>query len=584
MAIQRSGPTPAFYEYITEYALIPQKEKPASDLFSAAAGLNIQWVEVPSYQRGISWHVSTIEELLESSSAILGNVILGQFNIKDNKYCHLHEGVRQYVVMVDGLQRFSVGTALLSCLYNLVLKTEPEKPEIKNLFYPLALRVNGMAPVFLHNDKELRFHPRKAISGAYNEFRNEVQSFLLSELESNNLRPFSDKVCNLFLSKQIAIDIYFNFNNSIEIINSFIGINTIRVDLSPVDLLRSFIVERAFNSNWQASDIENIENELTDVFVDKEQPKTELLPFVAILLKYLRMPNHAEYVFPTWESSLAISDVAKLLEFVRKIINVNNCPIIDEIRACGSIPLAGILSHYYSIFRDTATMPGFISGRKEEYGELYDYLRAMYRQVINGTVGKAREYAEKMLIRDFNSLSEAADQIAITYTKTSLDKKVDEAWLKVNLKRLDLQRSKRVFNALRLPIKGQSGPENFRPDIYGNKSKEYHVDHLIPVSTIELSADGSYEAQSLPNLAPLPSNYNKEAKATPCSIKLSKEGIYRTYSKNHPHPHPYSVWLIENQSSHGSFLDRQELLEPNSDPAIGSERIEWLSRELRERL
>ena len=110
-------------------------------------------------------------------------------------------------------------------------------------------------------------------------------SYLVNELESENAPLTAEKLCNLFLNKQVAIDLYFNFSNSIELINTFIGINTVRVDLSPVDLFRSFLVEKAFVSKWDANIIENMENDITEIFVDKEQPKTELLPFVSILLK-----------------------------------------------------------------------------------------------------------------------------------------------------------------------------------------------------------------------------------------------------------------------------------------------------------
>ena len=249
-----------------------------------------------------------------------------------------------------------------------------------------------------------------------------------------------------------------------------------------------------------------------------------------------------------------------------------------------AIPFAGILAHYYCRFRTEGKLPSFLNGGADEKSELYSYLRAMYRQVINGTVGKAREYAEKLITNSFANLIDAANQISIAYIKVPINDKVDEAWLKVNLKRLDTQRAKRVFNALRLPEEDLKDEKDFKPDTYGGKTKDYHIDHLIPISTIDLNREGAFEAQSIPNFAPLPSNLNREAKATPCSAKLKIGGIYKNYIDVAPNPHPYCSWLVEAQSGYYSYLDIQELLEPNSSPAIGSERLDWLAKSLRARI
>ena len=86
------------------------------------------------------------------------------------------------------------------------------------------------------------------------------------------------------------------------------------------------------------------------------------------------------------------------------------------------------------------------------------------------------------------------------------------------------------------------------------------------------------------NFAPLPSNQNRVARATSCSSKLSKGGIYDNYVSVSENPHYYCQWLLKNQGAYGSDLDRQELLEPNVDPDIGMERLEWIAGNLFRRL
>src|SRR5581483_3542025 len=86
----------------------------------------------------------------------------------------------------------------------------------------------------------------------------------------------------LFLERQIAVDLYSDFANPIELTYTFIGMNTVRVDLTPVDLVRSMIVEKTISSLWNSDAVEAFENRFTAVFADTDKPASHLLPFVAI--------------------------------------------------------------------------------------------------------------------------------------------------------------------------------------------------------------------------------------------------------------------------------------------------------------
>src|SRR4051812_26512700 len=115
MGIQRSGPTPLFLEYAISNALVPRQAVPTQHMQLLVAH-NFSWIDIPSYQRGIAWTVQQVEDLLQSNSILLGNVILGQFPIAQNQFPFLPSQVQTYNLLVDGLQRFSVATILLSQL------------------------------------------------------------------------------------------------------------------------------------------------------------------------------------------------------------------------------------------------------------------------------------------------------------------------------------------------------------------------------------------------------------------------------------------------------------------------------------
>ena len=203
---------------------------------------------------------------------------------------------------------------------------------------------------------------------------------------------------------------------------------------------------------------------------------------------------------------------------------------------------------------------------------------------MEGWIGRTRTNAERILFNNKDSLRDTADVISKSFFGHGIEADVDLSWLKTVIKRGDKKKAARIFNALRLPRKSFGWGQAFSPDSYGSKSKQYHVDHLIPASIIEQNQKGAMEAQSLHNFAPLISNQNLVAKATSCSAKLSVGGIYGNYISANPNPHPYCEWLVNTQGPLGSQLDMQELLEPNSSPNVGNERIEWISNMLMERV
>jgi hypothetical protein len=584
MAIQRSGPTPQFFEYIIGNALIPKSNPPPEEIISLTT-YNLQWVDVPNYQRGIAWEIENIEDLFTSDSVLLGNVILGQFPV-DNNFNFLPETVTNYSVLVDGLQRFSVGTLILTILHPLVFSSHPSRAADSAYFNALGARCIPLAPVYLYNDFELSNHPRQAISGSYKNLRASFRRNIERRFANGEGASVAEEILNLFLHKQIAVDIYFNFNNPLQLMNTFIGINTVRVDLGPVDLLRSYIVEKAVSSGWNMAEIEDMENKFTELFSQNDKPRVELLPFVSIiLLKISGSGQEPTTVFPSWESNLLTSEVFEFLEFIEEFLGCENNGYVIEIRNCGATPFASILSYYYNNYRHVSgNKPSFLSGGTNENDELHKFLCATYRVFLDGRIRLTRIYGERLFEGTILSLSDVADDMSMAFLALDTSQTVDVNWLKTVLKRVDRKRAQRVFNALRLGEKTLGWGSEFLPDNYGTRAIDYHVDHLIPTSVIDIHGDGANEAQKIMNLAPLPSNQNRVARATSCSSKLANGGIYDNYISTSDSPHEYCQWLVQSQGSYGSDLDRQELLEPNMNPDIGIERLGWIAANLLQRL
>jgi hypothetical protein len=578
MSIHRSGPVPPYWEYVAKSALVPDNAPPDQAVLQAGyAGLT--WIEIPSYQRGISWSLTQLLEFLDTSSALLGNVILGQFPRAAGMFGQLPTNINEYVVLVDGLQRFAVGTMLLAGLHPEVLAATPNRQGDATHFAPLAQIVGAHAAVYLHNDEQLRQHKRRAIADQYTALRDEWTAHVVKELDAGNGADLATQVMDALLRRQVAIDIYFNFPGAVELMNTFLGLNTVRVDLGPVDLLRSYIVERATSSGWPPLQVESMENTFTEIFTRDEKPDSELLPFVNVLVEHVRDPAKAATVFPSWPGGLASNEVDDFLDYVQACKNSAD-PYVSEIRRVGSIPFGMVLAHYYRRKLDGNGDPSFFSGGTIEHSSLHALLRACYRTLFDGRVGRTRRYVNTTLDGTLATLDAAADAMSVEFLGFGLGQQVDSGWLSAALNRIDKKRAPRVFNAMLLPPPQPSGG-TFAPLPFGRKSTETHVDHLLPESMIQANASGQPEALTLRNLAPLPANQNRVAKATSCSSKLGTGGIYDVYVQTAQNHHPYAAWLVSNQAQHGAQLDLQLYLEPNQSPAVGADRIDHITAALR---
>ena len=586
MSISRTGECPIYLKYITEQALVPKARQPNPD-FIALTRYNFHWIDVPSFQRGLVWDEELLENLLGSRSVFLGNAILGSFLVPRGSpaFAYLPVGVAQYEVLIDGLQRFSIGTALLSILFPLVLSDTPERGDDAGFFAPLKLQATNWGPVYQHNDFELRNHIRKAVADSYSAFRGQLQIWVTARFERGEASVLAEQVIQLFLQRQIAPDIYHGFSSVYEVANTFIGLNTVRVQLGTVDWLRSVVIEKGGEAQWAAEDIEALENRFSEIFNRDSGtgPDQELVPLASIVKDVLTEGTQDEKmrVFPSWGPGFQLAEAFAFLKFVEAVVEHDSNPFVREIRLCGAIPFAALILYFYRRKLLEYYEPAFLEGGDQDDRSLIEFLRACYRVVFEGKVAKTKDYAKRLLLTDV-TLNKSADYLSRVFLGKSLADPVDRDWLVTTLKFGDQKRARQIFNACLLPERDTGTA--FHPHRYGRTSDDYQIDHMIPASVIDPHLPGGPEGHLMMNFAPIRRTTNIKQLNIQCSQKLTHGGVYQIECLNNDSTHPYLRWLVETQGAHGSQLDLQELLQPAAKPEICADRIHWLADRLIDRL
>jgi hypothetical protein len=581
MPLNRQALELPYWEYVSKYALVSLAQPTNASIPPLARG----WISIPRFQRGISWSVDEhVNGFLKTSSVFLGNVILSQATTPTTWANFSPTTSVHHLELIDGLQRFAMGTALLNILYPMVLSPTPSAPGEQQHFRTLLAHVAHFQPLFSHNDHELRNHPRLAIKDQYSTFTSQLKRYVNDEFDAGHAATIGMQVTNLFTRRDVALDSYFNLTQP-DVLNAFIGVNTARVDLSSVDIVRAYILKRADSASWSATDIEAAENDFTECFTEDEKPKQALLPFVNAVRRLIEQ-NLAQRVFPSWTTGFVKGDLDSLIDFIDQFeSSTPSNGFLSEIAACGALPASITLAYYYLNFLHVSgTHPAFFQGAATCDAELHMFLRAAYRVLLQGSIGRTGDFLDDVLAgRRPAPLPTLADELCHEHTARRLNQPVDPAWLESKLGEVDKNKAKRVFNAMLLPPLISPNAQ-YSPLVFSRRRNSFHVDHLIPESTLAPHTPGSAEGTTLRNLSPLPSNLNIAAKATSCSIKLGPNGIYDNYCRAAGTPHPYCNWLVNAAGVQGADLDKQGLLQPNSQPDVGTQRISKIRDELRSRL
>ena len=225
-----------FLEYVTQWRLLPKSLSSAipNENTVVPDNTDTRWFDIPSYQRGLVWDEDLFDNLLCHQSLFLGNVIFVELPVGDHreKIGNISAEIKQYSIVIDGLQRFSVGTALLNVLYPLYLSDNPDVSGSAPELLQLKKKCSGLESVYIHNDMELRNHHHKAISESYEKFVAKLRKCVNEQRKEK--KDFVKFVESLLLKRMITTDIYTGFKSPYELTNTFIGLNVNRVQgLSP---------------------------------------------------------------------------------------------------------------------------------------------------------------------------------------------------------------------------------------------------------------------------------------------------------------------------------------------------------------
>ncbi len=586
--MKRIAETCTFLEYATQWCLVPQfGSSVLADASSIGADYSdFRWFDIPSYQRGLVWNEDQIENLLYQNSEFLGNVIYSEMaGERQGKYKHLPSNTDKYSIVIDGLQRFSIGTALLNVLHPVYLSDNSVVSVSSRELVQKIKERPGMKFIYIHNNRELIIHNRISIKESYVKFVKKLEKWVDKQRKENE-KEFIEQIVSL-LNRQITTDVYIGFKSPYALTNTFIGLNVNRVQLNDTDWLRAIIIDQGGACGWPHQDLESIDNLFTKTFtIDGSKENKELSPFVKIVKTALTTSNTSkenpcQFVFKSWSlfpsPTLEIEDVKKFLGFVNDIKNYTDNHYFNEIRACGALPFCSLIAYYYRNKIGKGVWSGFENGEHLDSNELAVFLRGCYRTLIDGSIGKTKKILMELFINSDNDLINAAQALSHTYLEIKIDEPVDMAWVTSKLQQIQHQNAKRVFNLCRLPeLNDDSG---FTPDNYNRNKDGYIIKQLIPVKPSAIkNQPGELQINKMPNLIPLPPNLLIEN--VDCSDKLTE------LSKSMPDEkaHPYLKWLVDNQAKYQAQLDEPKLLEPNSSPNIGVERIKWLATHIVKRL
>lgn len=262
--IKRFGETPIYADYCTSYCIVDDVCEPKITradfpvpLQECAPRIELsgpQDIKIPSWQRKLVWDREQIDQLITSESSMFGTVILAKGHTDSESW-----------ILIDGLQRFSVGTALLNALYDEVLSSDPTRKSDAVYFNILSKPMKELQPVFKWNHERLSNHGRRGIKNSYNTLFQEAKAYVLEKLDED-AKAFGDAVVKAFMIKQVAVDPYSGFYKQSDLIKTFLSINSTGEPLTKIDLLRAKILEQLERKQFPGNVLDDIENSFTDTF------------------------------------------------------------------------------------------------------------------------------------------------------------------------------------------------------------------------------------------------------------------------------------------------------------------------------
>lgn len=215
-------------------------------LFELLAGSSDQRLIVPIYQRNYSWEKSQCEQFFNDLCSVIkenrpmhffGSIVTAQPSDKNAK--------RQHSLVIDGQQRITTFSILLTAIVNLINSGDLTPNEDKNL----AARIRGNYLVDTYNN-ESKLRLSNDDSNAFQKIIFEdTKDFIQNSRITLNYNYFCDRLRNMSytidqlfeaLEKLEIIDIYILKEENPQVI--FESLNSTGLDLTEADKIRNFIL------------------------------------------------------------------------------------------------------------------------------------------------------------------------------------------------------------------------------------------------------------------------------------------------------------------------------------------------------
>jgi hypothetical protein len=557
---------------------------------------------VPTFQRGVQWRWSNLEECLGSSSPLLGEVIFG-----------IEQQRPQETQLLDGLQRFAAFTALTKALAPVLFAVDGSEvtslvsggdyhPSLEPQLLDLQ-RIGGVkrgeATILHYNHAALRHHRRAVIQESYRSFSDTVRDTLKDRLTQGT--PDSIKLAdNLaqFYKKSMWANQYQNFSSHEELVSAFVGWNAIRVELGLADLCRASLINKGSQAGWSHSDFIEAEDRFNSLLLESGgSHKKYYGPFVTLLhedwfedRKFCIMPK-LKQPGSSWKTVSKefdrLEDCIEYFDGRDPTMSEQKAEYVKYLKLMGDLPFITALVYHYrlALKKQRASIESLV-----ESDLLHKLCVAYARRFLDGAIGNTGDIASDVL-RGL-SLKKWLERVSPDRAGP-LNSEPDSSWLELRLDNTGYQGAKVVLGAGLLPKRTvRSGKRQWGVGTFSSifvrapGRQKWSLDHIIPQS--QMGPETPHK-DSLRNLIPVLFKDNSSYSAMDADAKLKSPdqwyAKYRDASDTERAPggvaHPLHEKIFLKQSGHtAQRLNATDGL----GGKVGKERLKLLLEILKDRL
>jgi hypothetical protein len=571
---------------------------------------NYRALRVPNFQRGIEWDFQTLWECLTSRSRTLGIVVFGRTN-----------NIPNVEFIIDGLQRFASFTYLLHRLDSILFQRPvANNPNPWNLHPTLATRQSltnvqniaaariGIRGRIQYNHAALRLMRRQAVSQTYRAWCDKADAEIEKLLNPQNQHfqlgrseVFFDALAD-FVAKPLFTQELSNFVNVSELLATFRGMNSIRVELTGADVCRSVVVDGMIGGQAGPQDVLKIDNDFNNTLLTPTgRVQKGLAPLVKVLEHEWTDSQHPALVPSIFAVPLVAANIqVQFNEFISWVnifdIFRSSSNYLDFIADIGDNPYVATLLYYFHRHRAAGTLT-----TPPPEAELHQIAVAYFRLLLDKGVGDTLPLTKLAGSNDLPTLADFLQRIN-PQRAGPLSGPPTPMWLQLALNDVRGPGTATVaFNACLLPVIHGNNPQAFgspfNPTTFGRGANNWQIDHLIPQNSFRpLLSPGDPFKDSLRNFCPIIGSDNAAYNARDCAQKLdlatANLATYRTDARKMPggNVHPFIEALLTRQGANGGNAElnqRDWLINPTPVPGnrcYGDERIEILVRLLQDRI